>query len=89
MTRDYRKAGSSSAEWYEDIVSRYDIDAIHMDDYFYPYPVAGMPFPDDKSFQKYGLNKGYKVSQRAEWRRENVNKLIREIKRTILLSNRG
>ena len=69
-----------------DIVSRYDIDAIHMDDYFYPYPVAGMPFPDDKSFQKYGLNKGYKASQRAEWRRENVNKLIREIKRTILLS---
>ena len=69
-----------------DIVSRYDVDAIHMDDYFYPYPVAGMPFPDDKSFQKYGLNKGYKVSQRAEWRRENVNKLIREIKRTILLS---
>ena len=69
-----------------DIVSRYDIDAIHMDDYFYPYPVAGMPFPDDKSFQKYGLNKRYKVSQRAEWRRENVNKLIREIKRTILLS---
>ena len=34
-----------------DIVSRYDIDAIHMDDYFYPYPVAGMPFPDDKSFK--------------------------------------
>ena len=69
-----------------DIVSRYDVDAIHMDDYFYPYPVAGMPFPDDKSFQKYGLNKGYKASQRADWRRENVNTLIREIKRTILLS---
>lgn len=69
-----------------DIVSRYDVDAIHMDDYFYPYPVAGMPFPDDNSFQKYGLNKGYKASQRADWRRENVNKLIREIKRTILLS---
>ena len=69
-----------------DIVSRYDVDAIHMDDYFYPYPVAGMPFPDDKSFQKYGLNKGYKASQRADWRRENVNKLVREIKRTILLS---
>mgnify|MGYP000503155825 FL=1 len=30
-----------------DIVGRYDVDAIHMDDYFYPYPVAGMPFPDD------------------------------------------
>lgn len=69
-----------------DIVSRYDVDAIHMDDYFYPYPVAGISFPDDKSFQKYGLNKGYKASQRADWRRENVNKLVREIKRTILLS---
>lgn len=40
-----------------DIVGRYDVDAIHMDDYFYPYPVAGMPFPDDNSFRKYGLRK--------------------------------
>lgn len=69
-----------------DIVSRYDIDAIHMDDYFYPYPVAGMPFPDDKSFRKYGLARGYKASQRADWRRENVNLLIRDIRRTILLA---
>lgn len=69
-----------------DIVSRYDVDAIHMDDYFYPYPAAGMPFPDDKSFRKYGLNKGYKESQRADWRRENVNILISELKRTILLA---
>lgn len=69
-----------------DIVSRYDVDAIHMDDYFYPYPVAGISFPDDDSFRKYGLSKGYKPSQRADWRRENVNTLIREIKRTILLT---
>lgn len=69
-----------------DIVSRYDIDAIHMDDYFYPYPIAGMGFPDDRSFRKYGLSQGYKPSQRADWRRENVNTLIREIKRTILLT---
>ena len=34
-----------------DIVGRYDVDAIHMDDYFYPYPAAGMPFPDDNSFR--------------------------------------
>ena len=69
-----------------DIVSRYDVDAIHMDDYFYPYPVAGVPFPDDKSFQKYGLSKGYKATQRGAWRRANVNELIRDLKRTILLT---
>lgn len=69
-----------------DIVSRYDVDAIHMDDYFYPYPVAGLAFPDDDSFRRYGLAKGYKPNQRADWRRENVNTLIRELKRTILLT---
>lgn len=69
-----------------DIVSRYDVDAIHMDDYFYPYPVAGLPFPDDNSFRKYGLRKGYTPDRRDEWRRENVNTLIQDIKRTILLT---
>lgn len=69
-----------------DIVNRYDVDAIHMDDYFYPYPVAGMPFPDDNSFRKYGLPKGYRPDQRDEWRRKNVNILIQNIKRTILLT---
>lgn len=69
----------------KDIVSRYDIDAIHMDDYFYPYPAAGQSFPDDASFRRYGLAKGYKPSQRAAWRRENVNTLIRELKHTIVL----
>ncbi len=68
-----------------DIVLRYDVDAIHMDDYFYPYPVAGLPFPDEKSFHKYGLEKGYKEEQKNDWRRENVNMLISELKRTILL----
>lgn len=69
-----------------DIVSRYDVDAIHTDDYFYPYPVAGESFPDDKSFRKYGLRKGYTEAQRGDWRRENVNLLVRELKRTILLT---
>lgn len=69
-----------------DIVSRYDVDAIHMDDYFYPYPAAGIPFPDDKSFRKYGLKKGYTEAKRTDWRRENVNTLISELKRTILLT---
>ena len=34
----------------DDIVARYDIDAIHMDDYFYPYPINGVPFPDTTSY---------------------------------------
>ena len=53
-----------------------------MDDYFYPYPVNGMPFPDDNTFRTYG--KGYKPEERDDWRRENVNKLIRELKHTIV-----
>lgn len=69
-----------------DIVLRYDVDAIHMDDYFYPYPVAGLPFPDDDSFRRYGLPKGYTQEHRGDWRRENVNLLISELKRTILLT---
>lgn len=62
----------------EDIVSRYDIDAIHFDDYFYPYPVAGKEFPDDKSFARYG--KGMK---RDDWRRHNVDLLIEDLGKRI------
>ncbi len=66
-----------------DIVSRYDVDAIHMDDYFYPYPIAGTPFPDDRSFSMYAVAQGFSPSQRGDWRRNNVNLLIQQIKYTI------
>lgn len=66
-----------------DIVSRYDVDAIHMDDYFYPYPLAGTPFPDDASFTRYAQTQGFSTSQRADWRRNNVNLLIQELKYAI------
>ncbi len=66
-----------------DIVSRYDVDAIHMDDYFYPYPIAGESFPDDASFNAYAHLQGYAPSQRNDWRRNNVNLLIQEVKYTI------
>lgn len=66
-----------------DIVSRYDVDAIHMDDYFYPYPIAGEEFPDDASFYSYGQAQGFGSAQRNDWRRNNVNLLIKEIKYTI------
>ena len=57
-----------------DIVTRYDIDGIHMDDYFYPYPVAGLQIPDDREFKQY--NNG--ITDRADWRRDNVNVFIKE-----------
>ena len=66
-----------------DIVTRYDVDAIHMDDYFYPYPIAGTPFPDDNSFNTYAPSQGFSSSQRGDWRRNNVNLLIQQIKYTI------
>lgn len=62
-----------------DIVTRYDVDAIHMDDYFYPYPKAGENFNDDESFRLYGGG----FSNKADWRRSNVNLLIRSIHETI------
>ncbi|MBO5000785.1 MAG: family 10 glycosylhydrolase, partial [Bacteroidaceae bacterium] len=62
-----------------DIVGRYDIDAIHMDDYFYPYPNPGEDFPDNVSFAQYG--RGY--SNKGDWRRDNVNVLIKEIHETV------
>ncbi|MBP6230186.1 MAG: family 10 glycosylhydrolase [Paludibacteraceae bacterium] len=68
----------------KDIVSRYDVDAIHMDDYFYPYPIKGSEFPDQKEFVKYGMQTGeFKLYQKDDWRRNNVNLLIKELNTTI------
>lgn len=55
-----------------DIVKRYDVDGIHFDDYFYPYKRKGEKFNDDKSFNKYGKN----FNDRADWRRDNVNRTV-------------
>lgn len=62
-----------------DIVNHYDIDAIHMDDYFYPYPVAGQDFPDDASYARYGAG----FSNKGDWRRNNVNLLIQAVQQTV------
>ena len=63
---------------------RYDVDAIHMDDYFYPYPIAGERFPDENSFNTYARVQGFSQNQLADWRRNNVNLLIQEIKYTLI-----
>ena len=68
----------------KDIISRYDVDAIHMDDYFYPYPIAGEQFPDENSFRRYAPQQGFSSIQIGDWRRNNVNRLIEQIRHTIV-----
>jgi len=65
----------------EDVVERYDIDAIHFDDYFYPYRVANEEFPDEATFRKYP--RGFSLNQKDDWRRNNVNMVIAELQKTI------
>ncbi|WP_430809796.1 MULTISPECIES: glycoside hydrolase family 10 protein [unclassified Carboxylicivirga] len=62
-----------------DVVKRYNIDGIHFDDYFYPYPSyhGGKDFPDDNSWNKY-LDKGGRLS-RADWRRDAVNRFMKRV----------
>ncbi len=62
-----------------DIVQRYDIDGVHMDDYFYPYPSYNKneDFPDEESWEAYQQNGG-KLS-RGDWRREGVNTFINRL----------
>ncbi|MGY3683847.1 glycoside hydrolase family 10 protein [Streptomyces sp. TE33382] len=57
-----------------DAVRRYDIDAVHWDDYFYPYPVAGQVFGDDAAYERHGAG----FPDRAAWRRDNTDRLVRE-----------
>ena len=62
------------------MVSRYDVDAIHFDDYFYPYPLAE-DFPDTASFKFY--NRGFLPENKSDWRRENVDIMIKMLNDTI------
>lgn len=62
-----------------DAVSNYDIDGVHFDDYFYPYPVAGQVFDDAATYAEYGA--GFPTL--AEWRRNNIDLLIQEMQQRI------
>ena len=59
-----------------DIVRRYDIDGLHIDDYFYPYPAGGADFPDGVTWARRGAASGL---SRADWRRDNVNRFVEEM----------
>lgn len=63
-----------------DIVHRYDIDGLHLDDYFYPYPEKGYNpanFPDDALWQRY-VRAGGKLA-RGDWRRDGINDFVQQL----------
>ncbi len=64
-----------------DVVRRYDIDAVHMDDYFYPYKIEGEEFADHETFMKYPLNFSHEAID--DWRRNNVDLAIQQIQDSI------
>ncbi len=63
----------------DDIVARYDVDGLHIDDYFYPYPVSGVAIPDEREFRL--SSNGFRNI--ADWRRDNVNVFIKQLSETI------
>ncbi|GGQ23697.1 glycoside hydrolase family 10 protein [Streptomyces roseolilacinus] len=62
-----------------DAVRRYDLDTVHFDDYFYPYPVAGEVFDDDAAYEAHGGG----FPDRAAWRRDNIDRLVGEMSERI------
>lgn len=65
----------------KDLSKRYDIDGIHFDDYFYPYPEGEQDFPDQQFYASYQASGG-KLSK-ADWRRSHVNTAIEEVSQAI------
>lgn len=62
-----------------DVVSRYDLDGVHFDDYFYPYPPSNITNQDNTTFQQYPRG----ITTIANWRRDNVNILVKQVNDTI------
>jgi len=62
-----------------DVVKRYDIDAVHLDDYFYPYRIAGVTFGDASSFNQF--NNG--IVDKEDWRRNNVSLFVYALNNSI------
>lgn len=62
-----------------DIVKRYDVDGLHIDDYFYPYPASGRDFDDSREYA--ADSRGF--TNKADWRRDNVNLLIEQLCKTV------
>ncbi len=85
--RRYFDPGNKEVQQYvtnivRDIVSRYPVDAIHFDDYFYPYRIPGKEFPDNASYLKYGNG-----MSKDDWRRSNVDSIILMLSNAIKTEN--
>ena len=64
-----------------DVVRRYAVDGVHLDDYFYPYPEKDLEFPDAVTYERY-RGAGGRMS-RDDWRRDNINRFVREMYRSV------
>ncbi|MFN5956346.1 MAG: glycoside hydrolase family 10 protein, partial [Planctomyces sp.] len=60
-----------------DLVNRYDLDGVHYDDYFYPYPKDNVPFPDDAPFAR--ARAAGETRSKADWRRANIDNFVRRL----------
>lgn len=69
----------------DDIVSRYDVDGIHFDDYYYPYPPYAIGMEDETTFNTYGND----FASMEDWRRANVNAFMDEVSEAIRAANPG
>jgi uncharacterized lipoprotein YddW (UPF0748 family) len=69
----------------DDLVSRYDLDGIHFDDYYYPYPPYAIGMEDEATFDTYGND----FSSMEDWRRANVNAFMDEVSEAIRVANPG
>ncbi len=81
--RRYFDPGNKEAQQYvtnvvKDVVSRYAVDAVHFDDYFYPYRIAGKEFPDNGNYMRYGNS-----MNKDDWRRSNVDSIILMLSKAI------
>lgn len=84
----YFDPGNKDAQKYvtavvRDVVSRYAIDAVHFDDYFYPYRIAGKEFPDAGSYNQYGRG-----MNKDDWRRSNTDSIILMLSKAIKEENK-
>jgi uncharacterized lipoprotein YddW (UPF0748 family) len=64
-----------------DVVGRYAVDGVHLDDYFYPYPEKDTDFPDEPTWSRYRAAGGR--MSRDGWRRDNINRFVRDLYRSV------
>ena len=83
MDPSKKETQDKTAAVVKDIVKRYDVDGVHLDDYFYPYPEynGGDDFPDEESWAAYQKKGG--TLTRGDWRRASVNTLIERLYKEI------